>query len=105
MICLLILNSIFRVFITAILAYKLVAFRDQLKPVERWGMGIAGGSAFLTIPAIWDLPGNPFDKWATTLFSFGIMLYFIGRMTRHFRHARNNTLANKAAARHFEARR
>lgn len=104
MTCWLVLTSLFRVILMMILAYKLVAFRDQLKPVERLGMGLTAGSAFLTIPAVWDLPGNPFDKWATALFSFGVMLYFIGRMSRHRRHARNNALANEAAARHFRAK-
>lgn len=84
-----------------ILAYKLVAFRPQLNSWERFGMGLAGGSAFLTIPAVWDLPGNPFDKWSTTLFSAGILIYFIGRMSRHMRHARNNALANEAAEKHL----
>lgn len=104
MICWQIATSIMRLLIMLILAYKLVQYRELFNRIERWGMGFAGGSAFLTIPSVWDLPGNPFDKWSGTVFSAGVLLYFWGRMTRHFRHAQQNAEAAAAAAEHLQAR-
>lgn len=87
-----ILNSLMRLGIAMIVVWKLYRFNPLFNSWERYGMGIAGGCSLLTVTVIWDLERSPFDGWATSLFSFGIFLYFIGRMTRHWRHERNNAL-------------
>lgn len=81
-----ILNSLARLAITVILVWKLVRFPQLFNSWERYGMSIAAGCSVLTITVIWEAQRSPFDGWATTLFSLGIFLYFIGRMTRHWRH-------------------
>jgi len=85
-----ILNSLARLLIAAILIWKLLRFPGLFNSWERNGMALGAGTALLTITVIWDGERSPFDGWATTLFSFAMLLYFIGRTTRHWRHERNN---------------
>lgn len=85
-----ILNSLFRLAIAAILIWKLVRFPGLFNPLERYGMSLAAGSSLLTITVIWDMQRSPFDGWATALFSLAVLVYFVGRMTRHWRHEANN---------------
>lgn len=85
-----ILNSLARVAIAAILLWKLIRFPGLFNPLERYGMSIAAGTSLLTITVIWKLERSPFDGWANTVFSFAILLYFTGRMSRHWRHEANN---------------
>lgn len=92
-----IINSILRVCIAVIIAWKLWRFSPLFNFWERYGMGIAGGCSLLTITVIWKGERSPYDGWAATLFSFGVLLYFVGRMTRHWRHERNNRLMVGAA--------
>ena len=85
-----ILNSLFRLGIAAILIWKLVSFPGLFNGLERYGMSLAAGSSLLTITVIWDGQRSPYDGWATALFSLAILIYFTGRMTRHWRHEANN---------------
>ena len=85
-----ILNSLFRLGIAAILIWKLVRFPGLFNGLERYGMSLAAGSSLLTITVIWDGQRSPYDGWATALFSLAILIYFTGRMTRHWRHEANN---------------
>lgn len=73
-----------------ILVWKLYRFSHLFNAFERWGMSITGGCSLLTITVIWDAERSPFDGWATSLFSLGVLLYFLGRSSRHWRHERNN---------------
>lgn len=97
-----IINSIMRVGIMLIVAWKLIRFFHLFNSWERWGMSIAGGCSLLTVSVIWGGERSPYDGWATTLFSFGVLLYFIGRTTRHWRHERNNQAMVLAARRHMK---
>jgi len=90
-----ILNSLARLAIAVILVWKLVRFWDLFNAWERHGMAVAAGTAVMTITVIWEGQRSPADGWATTLFSFGVLLYFIGRGSRHWRHERNNKLQIK----------
>ncbi|MEO7467814.1 MAG: hypothetical protein ABIV36_12425 [Sphingobium limneticum] len=90
-----ILNSLARVAITLILVWKLIRFQGLFNAWERTGMSIAAGCSLLTVTVIWQGQRSPFDGWATTLFSIGVLLYFIGRMTRHWRHERANQMQLK----------
>lgn len=85
-----VLNSLARLAITGILVWKLYRFPALFNNWERYGMAIAAGTSVLTITVIWDAQRSPFDGWATSLFSIGVLLYFIGRTTRHWRHEANN---------------
>jgi hypothetical protein len=101
-----ILNSLLRVTLTALLAFKLIYFGDMLNRIERLGMGMMGGASFLTVALIIDVhkEGTPFDGWATTLLTLGAIIYFGGRLSRHRRHRRANAIAIEDARRHFERR-
>lgn len=85
-----ILNSLGRLLLAAILLWKLCRFPSLFNALESWGMAIAAGSSLLTITVIWDGPRSPYDGWASTVFSYAILLYFTGRMTRHWRHEAAN---------------
>jgi len=94
-----ILAALLRFTMVAFIAYKVVRWGYMLNYVERVGLGIMGGSAFLTIPVILDggAEGTPFDNWAGVLMSVGILLYLGGRMSRHIQHeARNDAAVSKA---------
>ena len=84
------LNSLARLAIAAILIWKLVRFPTLFTAWERYGMAVAAGTSVLTITVIWDGQRSPADGWATSRFSLGVLLYFIGRTTRHWRHEANN---------------
>ncbi len=76
--------------ILCIVAWKLTVWHHCFNKMERLGMGMAGGAGFLTIPAILQAPGNPFDGWAMALFRLGVFIYFVGRTLRYHKHKRNN---------------
>jgi hypothetical protein len=80
----LVLTSLFRLCIMAIVVVKLTKYRQTFNCPERVGLGLAGGCALLTIPNIWQQHGSPFEGWAGTIFTLGFLVYLIGRMTRHF---------------------
>ena len=85
-----ILNSLARIALAAILVWKLVRFPHLFNAWERYGMSIAAGTSALTVTVLWDGVRSPFDGWASSVFTFAMLLYFIGRMTRHWRHEANN---------------
>ena len=85
-----ILNSLFRLAIAAILIWKLCRFPGLFNALERYGMSIPAGTSVLTITVIWEGQRSPYDGWANSLFSLAILIYFAGRMTRHWRHEANN---------------
>ncbi|MET0363016.1 MAG: hypothetical protein ABW169_00040 [Sphingobium sp.] len=87
-----ILNSLGRLAIACIFAWKLLRFFSLFNAWERWGMSVAAGCALLTITVIWEGQRSPFDGWANTTFTFSILAYAIGRASRHWRHERNNEL-------------
>lgn len=99
-------NAILRLAVTIILTIKLARYADMLIKLERLGIGIMGGTSFLTVPVIVNGgSGTPFDGWASTLFTLGALIYFSGRMSRHARHRVNNARMKQAAEAHFHRRR
>lgn len=101
-----ILNSLVRVIIMLLIAYKLMVFHEMLNRVERVGLGIAGGTGFLTIPVIFAAGTfrTPFDGWAGMMFSTGFLIYLCGRMSRHIRHQRANSRAAADASGYLKSR-
>lgn len=85
-----ILNSLGRLLLAVILIWKLCRFPALFNVWERWGQSMMAGTSLLTVTVIWDGQRSPFDGWATTLFTFGALVYFFGRATRHWRHEANN---------------
>jgi uncharacterized membrane protein (DUF441 family) len=101
-----VLNSLFRLAVTVILMFKLVCFRDTFNHLERAGMSIAAGTSCLTIPVIFDIKntGTPLDGWAATAFTFGVLIYFFGRLVRLRAHAAANREMNHDARKHLSER-
>jgi hypothetical protein len=91
------LNTLARAGVVAILIYKMIWLSPKFTPIEMAGMGTTASGCFMTMAVIWA-PESPFRDWASTLFSWGVLLYFVGRMTRH---RWNNREQRKIARRHF----
>lgn len=81
----LIINSVIRLLISAVVAWKLLTRFHSLNRPERVGLGLSGGTALLTIPPMMVEKMTPFDDWASIAFAGGFLLYLIGRMMKHAR--------------------
>lgn len=86
MVALSFINATLRIALAILLSFKLYHYYDRFNLAERVGMGIMGGTTFLTIAPVLDTghAGTPFDGWAGTLFTAGALCYFMGRMSRHW---------------------
>ena len=84
------INIVCRLGIAAICVVKLWAYFDLYKPLERLGIGIAGGCAFMTIGVFFTGARSPFAEWASALFTVGVLLYFTSRLERQIRHSAAN---------------
>lgn len=98
------LMTLGRVALTIIVVIKVTRFRETMNVMERTGLGFVGGTSFLTIPVIWEREGNPFELWAATILTFGVLMFIVGRTIRDRRHARANAAANAQAAAYLHGR-
>lgn len=100
---LILFSAFLRFSLTALVVYKLGWWGHMLNQMERVGLGLMGGSAFMTIPVILDThkDGTPFDVWAGILFTLGVITYLMGRLSRHIKHEKRNGDAIKQARAHF----
>jgi len=89
-----VLMTIGRLLLTAVVVIKVTRFRETMNVMERAGLGFVGGSSFLTVAVIWERQGSPFEGWAATLLTFGVLMFLIGRTIRDRKHDN----ANRAAA-------
>lgn len=98
-----ILAASLRLAIVVLISVKVTRFGHMLNFLQRLGLGLMGGSGFLTIPVILDVykEGTPFDIWAGMAMSFGIGLYLWGTILRNARHDKRNEEALAAARAHF----
>lgn len=96
-------SAFLRCVLTMLVVYKLLWWGHMLNHLERIGLGLVGGSAFMTIPVILDAhkDGTPFDVWAGIVFTVGVIMYLIGRLSRHIKHEKRNAEALKQARGHF----
>lgn len=99
-----ILNVFGRLLLTAIAVYKLSQFREHMIAMERIGLGFMGGGSFLTIPIIIDRYNNPFNGWATSVLTFGAVIFLAGRTWRDRQHAIANKRAVDASYDHLKSR-
>jgi hypothetical protein len=97
-------HSLIRLVLTVIVVVKITRFRDTLNRVERFGLGVMGGCGILTLNVIWERQQSPYDGWATTLFSFGAILFLAGRTYRDWKHQRANDLQVEYWERHKRER-
>lgn len=80
------LNVLCRLGVVLIVIVKLWRFYDHYKPEERFGLGVLGGCALMTIGVLMEGPTSPFSEWAGALFAFGVLIYLGGRVRRQVRH-------------------
>lgn len=85
-----ILNATLRLALTALVIYKLAQFRYTMNVWERFGLGLMGGGSFLTIGIIVEGPRSPFDGWAVTVLSLGMVMWLGGRTWRDMKHQKAN---------------
>jgi len=96
-----IINSLGRLILT-VLATGIVMFvPEELSHSERAGLALTGSGSFLTIGVIWEGHDSPFDGWATTIITYGMVLFLWGYGTRKIDHWRRNTAQRRAARLHF----
>lgn len=99
-----ILMTLGRVLLTAVVVVKITRFRDTMNLLERAGLGFVGGTSFLTVGVIWERQGSPYEGWAATLLTFGVLMFLIGRTIRDRKHAQANERQIDAARLHLEGR-
>jgi hypothetical protein len=90
--------------VSMILAYKLGAIPQKFNRFETSGMAITAASMVLTVGPILGRAyhfTSPFDDWSVTLTRLGLLLYFIGRLLRHWL---ANRAANHEAKAHLKSR-
>lgn len=76
----------------------------QKNLAERLGLALVSGCGFLRINVIWERHDSPYDYWAPTLLSLGLLLVLTGRGYRDWRHESRNISAIKQARAHLQAR-
>lgn len=77
------LNVIASMIVFGIVAFKLLSRPEKFTWLECVGMGFTAAGCILTIGPITFQP-SPYDDWAGFLMRFGMALYFMGRLTRHW---------------------
>lgn len=85
-----ILNSLWRVLLVLVVAYKLTQFREMMIAAERIGLGLMGGGSLMTVSIIWEHRASPFDGWAVSVMTIGAVVFLMGRTWRDRRHQRAN---------------
>lgn len=98
------LNVLGRLLVTIVSIYMLSQYRHRLILTERAGLGMMGGGSFMTIPIIVAQHDNPFSGWATSILTFGAVLFLVGRTWRDRRHDIANQKAVRASREHLESR-
>lgn len=83
-------NVVCRLGVVAVVVCKLWRFYDHYKPAERFGLGVLGGCALMTIPVLMEGPASPFAEWAGAFFTFGVLVYLGGRLRRQINHDNAN---------------
>ncbi len=93
-----------RFVLTCLMTFGLVYFADVLSKGERLGMGMIGGSSFLTIAIIADTRkiGTPFDVWSPSILTYGVIVFCASRIWRFHKHRRANERMKEASARYYE---
>lgn len=100
------LNIGLRALLTLCTIYCILRFGPRLNYLERLGAGVVGGASLMTIPLIIDVfkQGTPFDGWATSLITAGVITAFCGLMKRAHAHELRNRDAVEQAKAHLSER-
>jgi hypothetical protein len=98
------LNVLGRFVLAVFVVIKVTRFSETLNVSERIGLGFMGGGSLLTVLVIMEPRGSPFEGWATTLITWGAVIFICGRTYRDWKHERRNQRQIAAASAHLRAR-
>lgn len=94
-------NCAIRAVLTCVILPMLLMFPDQFKPSQRLGLALVASGSLMTVPILYMGEGvSPFDGWATTLLTIGLILFMWTTVVRLFRHH----LANMQQLRYYDRR-
>lgn len=96
-----IINSFGRLVVTVLATCIVMYVPEELNRRERAGLALTGSGSILTIGIIWEGRDSPFDGWATSIMTYGILLFLWGYGSRKIEHWRRNYQAKRAARLHF----
>lgn len=99
-----ILNSLGRLIVTIVATVIVTVLRDELNESERVGLGLMGSGSFLTIGIIWEGHDSPFDGWAVTIMTYGMVLFLLGYGHRRVRHWRRNAVQYRQSRDYLKSR-
>jgi hypothetical protein len=100
-------NTIARLALTLFIAVAIDIYADDLNKTERVGLGLLGGSSFMTIGPIWgsyQRVQTPYDQWSGFLMTMGCLIFAGGRMWRLHRHRLRNRRARDEARQYLAGR-
>lgn len=101
-------NALARLALTLIGCGIMRHYADRLNDPQRYGLGLLAGASFMTIPVVIDFytkgPGTPFDMWANTALSVGMVLFLSGTLIRVKRHSKANEQQIFVARGHLQGR-
>jgi hypothetical protein len=102
-----IINAVASVIVTAIVVYKMAWLHSKFNTTEMLGMGLLGAAVVLNIGpilargfAFGATLDTPFDDWASTMLRVGLAFYFLGRISRVWKHDARNERMVKAGRAH-----
>lgn len=100
-------NMAVSIILTMMVSWALVRFGEGMIEVERLGLGLIGGSSFMTLAPIYGSVyqiETPFDQWSGILLRVGCLIFAIGRVVRIYRHQLRNQAQVDAARAHLRER-
>jgi len=97
-------HAIFSLALAGMVVLFLVRWREKYSPISRFGLGLIGGCGIVRISVILEQRESPFDMWAPTLFTLGVVLFIFGCIERETRHERRNRQQVRQAEKHLIAR-
>jgi hypothetical protein len=96
-----VVNAVLSAIVAGIVFYKLVRLPARFTFTERLGMSLIGAGCLMTIGPILSQSATPFEDWAATLLRVGLVVYFTGRMVKHYQ---ANRAAKRQAREHLKSR-
>lgn len=100
-------NMCVRLFIAFTVSYALIRFSRELVVIERMALGLAGGSAFMTLAPIYgsvERIQTPFDQWSGLLFSLSVAALIAFRLFRAVKHEWRNEAQRKESYMYLRGR-
>lgn len=100
-------NMAVSIILTLSVSWALVRFGEAMNELERLGLGLIGGSSFMTLAPIYGAVyriDTPFDQWSGVILKVGCIVFAVARTVRIYRHELRNDAQIKVAREHLESR-